>query len=87
LGAVAVTGVVSGEIFCAYFKPLFLAARNVVDSSYAAWYRDMVQVRGTSFRYMWNKKGCPVHAILKELRWLQLDLYSDVVQALVCEGC
>jgi hypothetical protein len=30
----------------AYLKPLFLTAYNVVDSSYAAWYRDMVQVRG-----------------------------------------
>jgi hypothetical protein len=29
----------------AYLKPLFLTAYNVADSSYAAWYRDMVQVR------------------------------------------
>jgi hypothetical protein len=28
----------------AYLKPLFLTAYNVVDNSYAAWYRDMVQV-------------------------------------------
>jgi hypothetical protein len=29
----------------AYLKPLFLTAYSVVDNSYAAWYRDMVQVR------------------------------------------